>query len=248
MLIVKKELFAQATKPPVQVEPVHRAAVGVECPICGTKAEQFLPAGNGRRPNAMCPECRSLERHRLVWLYLKQQTRFFTDRLRVLHFAPEDCFNDQFQSLPNLAAYLTADLESPKAMVKMDITQIPCPDRYFHAIICSHVLEHIPDDHKAMQELLRVLVPGGWALVMVPLKPALAATFEDPSVKTPQQQREVYGYPGHVRLYGRDFPQRLHAAGFTVEPLNYATILGPELTARHRLIDETIYVCTRTQP
>ena len=110
------------------------------CPCCGWKFRKFLPNGANQRPNALCPRCGSLERHRLLYLYLKNRTNLFSDRLRVLHFAPEPVFRKILMSLSNLD-YISADLDSPAAMVKLDITNIPSADDSFDVILCSHSLE-----------------------------------------------------------------------------------------------------------
>ena len=129
------------------------------CPVCNGHFRKFLPYGLNPRPNAQCPRCGSLERHRLIWLYLQEKTNFFTAKLKVLHFAPERCFKNKFKSMPNLD-YITADLDSPFADRKIDITDIPFEDETFDCVLCSHVLEHVLDDKKAIQEIYRILRGG----------------------------------------------------------------------------------------
>jgi SAM-dependent methyltransferase len=131
------------------------------CPICNGHFRKFLTYGLSPRPNALCPRCGSLERHRLIWLYLAEKTNFFTARLKVHHFAPERCFQGRFKSMSNLD-YITADLNSPFADRKIDITAIPFEDETFDCVLCSHVLEHVPDDRKAMREIYRILKRGVW--------------------------------------------------------------------------------------
>ncbi|MFN7373073.1 MAG: class I SAM-dependent methyltransferase, partial [Cyclobacteriaceae bacterium] len=140
----------------------------VECPVCGHTYRKFLPYGRiNPRPNALCPNCLSLERHRLIWLYLKQKTDFFQRHQQVLHIAPEHCFIKPFEQRHG-AGYITADLESPLAKVKMDIHEMPFAENQFDVVLCNHVLEHVQDDIKAMREIQRVLKPGGYAILQVP--------------------------------------------------------------------------------
>src|SRR6185437_11193906 len=137
----------------------------VECPVCNSKYKKFLPYGRIKpRENALCPSCLALERHRLMWLYLKEKTNFFTANLKVLHIAPEHCFINRFEHMKNLD-YITADIESPLAKVKMDVHKIPFNDNTFDVVFCNHVMEHVEDDIKAMSEMRRVLKPGGWSII-----------------------------------------------------------------------------------
>jgi SAM-dependent methyltransferase len=140
----------------------------VNCPCCGWKGPKFLPHGIDNRINARCPKCNSLERHRLYYLFLKKYIP--TNKpIKVLHFAPEKIITKLFQSFSNIN-YLSADLDPEKGMVKEDIIELSFTDNSFDLIFCSHVLEHIPDDIKAMQEVHRVLKPDGFALLKVPIK------------------------------------------------------------------------------
>jgi len=135
-----------------------------KCPCCDGCFRKFLFFGAKPRPNARCPRCGSLERHRLLWLYLRNKINFFSDHLKVLDIAPIHFFQKKCKKLKNLD-YISADISSPIAMIKMDITDINLHDNQFDCIICYHVLEHILDDEKAMRELFRVLKPGGWAIL-----------------------------------------------------------------------------------
>lgn len=229
------------------VRIVRRAApfIGIKhyCPCCGWYLRKFLPFGVVTRPNARCPRCRSLERHRLLWLYLKERTNLFSEPLRLLHFAPEAVFESAFTSLHNLD-YITADLDSGRAMVKVDITDIIYEDNSFDAIICSHVLEHVGDDRKAMGELFRVLRPGGWAILMVPISGEI--TFEDPSITDPEERERFFGQWDHVRMYGADFADRLERAGFDVDVVGYAGELGERRMWRYGLgTSDDIFLCTK---
>lgn len=213
------------------------------CPCCGWHLRKFLPYGVILRESSRCPRCRSLERHRLLWLYFKDRTNLFTERLRLLHFAPEQVFEKAFKSLDNLD-YLTADLYSDSVMVRMDITDITYGDDSFDAIICSHVLEHVMDDRKAMREMLRVLKPGGWAIIMVPISGDV--TFEDPSIVTHEDRERFFGQWNHVRFYGEDIRDRLESAGFDVKVDGYVRELGRSKISRYGLLEsEDIYFCVK---
>src|SRR5690606_16772868 len=150
-----------------------------------------------------------------MWLYLKDKTNFFWDKLKVLHIAPEHCFIHRFEKLTNLD-YITADIESPLAKVKMDVHQIPFDANTFDVAFCNHVMEHVDDDIKAMSEIYRVLKPGGWAIIQSPINTSRQVTFSDPNAITPQQREKVYGQNDHVRDYGKDYKQRLEQGGFNV--------------------------------
>ncbi|HJH61532.1 MAG TPA: methyltransferase domain-containing protein [Bacteroidetes bacterium] len=187
----------------------------VECPICGGHFRKFLPYGYGEAmDNRLCPKCLSLERHRLLWLYLKEKTGFFTDNLKVLHFAPEQPFLKRFRALKNLD-YTTADIDSPIADLNLDVTEMNIPDNQYDVLICNHVLEHVDNVDKAFSEIKRVLKPGGWAILMVPINPDVD-TFEDPSVTDPEERKRLFGQYDHVRQFGRDYADVLSKAGFKV--------------------------------
>ncbi len=231
------------------VQSVTYAGQEYTCPCCESSFRTFLKAGINNRPNAECPKCFSLERHRLLWLYLKNRTNLLSENLKVLHFAPEFQLYRLIRKLPNID-YLTADLSAPRVMVNIDITSIPFPDASFDAILCNHVLEHIPDDGKAMRELYRVLKPNGWAILQVPLDNNLAETLEDPQITSESDRIKFYGQKDHVRLYGRDYKNRLEAAGFQVQVHDYIQEIGTDLAEKYRLVSEDtntedIYFCTK---
>lgn len=229
-----------------KIWPVILKGDKVECPICESHFKSFLPYGTvKRRDNVLCPRCLSLERHRLLWVFLKEKTDFFTAPHDLLHIAPEQCFYKRFRQMPNLR-HVTADLESPLADVKMDIHDMPFRDGEFDIVLCNHVLEHVNDDHKAMTEIYRVLKPGGWAVMQVPIDDTRATTYEDWSI-TSEKDREIHFWQkDHVRLYGLDYPQRLEKAGFTVTPVDFTQEFSPEQIAKYRLMDgEIIYWCKK---
>ncbi len=218
----------------------------IEDPISGKKYRKILPYGRLQsRPNALAPHSLSLERHRLIWLYLKNRTDFFTNPKRVLHIAPEYCFIKPFKRLKNLD-YITADLISPWADVKLDVQSIPFPDSSFDVVICNHVLEHVDDDHKAMQELLRVMKPNGFGIFQVPLNSSIEVTLEDSSINTPELREKHYKQRDHLRLYGRDYSKRLRAVGFEVTEDDYVHSLTEDLALRYALPkDEILYICRK---
>jgi SAM-dependent methyltransferase len=195
----------------------------VECPVCNHTYSKFLPYGRiNPRPNALCPHCLSLERHRLIWLYLKEKTNFFTAKLDVLHIAPEPCFMKRFEK-QHQEKYITADIESPLAKVKMDIHQIPFSENHFDVVLCNHVLEHVADDIKAMSEIYRVLKPGGWAIMQVPyFAPIPDVTFEDASITNPREREKAFGQDDHVRMFGKDYAKRIERAGLKAEENAFA--------------------------
>ncbi len=190
------------------------------CPCCNGRFRRFMPYGVIPRSNAMCPKCYSLERHRLLMLYLKNRTNIFKVNLRMLHFAPEDTFQRIFKTCSNID-YVSADLDAPNAMLKMDITNILFKNEVFDVILCSHVLEHVEDDKRAIREMFRVLKKGGWAIIQSPVENNRRRTHEDLAIRTPKDRRKYFGLDNHVRIYGLDYKQRLEDAGFTVKFNDY---------------------------
>ncbi len=209
-------------------------------PIDGKSYRSFLPYGYGNQRNhVLAPGTFSLERHRLLWLYLQNETDFFAKKYKVLHFAPEQAFYARFKKLSNIE-YVTTDLESPLADVKADICNLPFPDNSFDVILCNHVLEHIKDDKKAMSELYRILKPNGWAILQVPQDLNREITFEDDSITDPKQRAAIFGQYDHVRIYGKDYFQRLRSVGFKVEERFYTKELGELLIEKYALAKEEI--------
>lgn len=204
-------------------------------PIDGRSYKSFLPYGyEKQRPNVLSPGTLSLERHRLMWLYLQNETDFFSRNLKVLHMAPEQAFYKRFRTLKNLH-YITCDLDSPIADVKADIQNLPFEDNSFDVIFCNHVLEHVEDDKKALSELFRVMKPGGWGILQVPIRYQLEKTFEDPTITDRQERIEKFGQYDHVRVYGMDYYQKLEDAGFEVEKVNLSQKLTDEEIKRFAL-------------
>lgn len=214
-------------------------------PIDGKSFRTFLPYGYvNPRDNVLSPSTLSLERHRLLWLFLQSNTNFFTANLKVLHFAPEQAFYKRFRDLDNLE-YTTTDLNSPLADVEADICNLPFKDNSYDVILCNHVLEHIPDDRKAMQELFRVLKPGGWGIFQIPQDLNRAITFEDNSITDRKERAAIFGQYDHVRIYGRDYFDKLRKVGFNVEEVNFAANLTKEEIDRYRLATKEIIPLVR---
>lgn len=230
-----------------------------ECPFCGGRYERFLPfgvvgsvfarkdvVGASARINARCPtpDCCSLDRERLLYLFLRHRTDLLTSAARVLHVAPE----------PNLARVLTArpvyvavDFGANGGSIPMDITRLAFADASFDAVICSHVLEHVPDDRAALREVRRVLRPSGWAILQVPIAMSESATLEDDTITDPDARERTFSQRDHVRLYGRDYEDRVRAAGFSVTACNALDALGPAMCARYALCErESIFMATRS--
>ncbi|MDA8951567.1 class I SAM-dependent methyltransferase [Flavobacteriaceae bacterium] len=205
-------------------------------PIDNKSFRKFLPYGyQVQRQNVLSPSTLSLERHRLLWLYLTNETDFFTSKKKVLHMAPEQCFLARFRKLNH--DYKTADLDSPIADVKADIINLPFNDNSFDVIFCNHVLEHVQDDTKAMKELFRVMKKGGMGIFQVPQDLNRDVTFEDNSITDPKERAKIFGQYDHVRVYGRDYFDKLRSIGFNVEEVNYSQKISSELLSRYRLME-----------
>jgi SAM-dependent methyltransferase len=215
-------------------------------PIDGSGYRKFLPYGYGTclRPNALCPGTLSLERHRLLWLYLDRQTDFFRQPLIVLHVAPEQIFYQRFKAMTQWQ-YTTVDLHSPLADIKADIGQLPFGDNQFDLILCNHVLEHIPHDLKAMQELYRVLKKGGTLIAQVPLDENREQTYENDRITAPKERSQHFGQYDHVRVYGRDYYHRLEAVGFRATAFDMVSGLSPEEIRRFGVQRENIPIATK---
>ena len=222
---------------------------GVECNCCGGIFRSFMPYGHVTvRPNARCPRCFSAERQRMVLHYLRHRTEVFTAPMSVLHFAPEAGIERHLRACARLR-YTTADLDGSRADVAMDITDIPHATGTFDLVLCSHVLEHVPDDRKAMREICRVLKPGGFAILQVPLYPDMPKTYENPEITSPKDRLAHFDQPDHVRKYGMDYFDRLRDAGFEVNRVDYVSEVGQETAQRHGFwAQEMIERCDKPTP
>lgn len=214
-----------------------------QCPLCSAQLRRFLVFRG--REEEKCPVCGSLKRHRLIWLYFAQRTNLFDGVARkMLHVAPEPPMTQALKEKKEID-YLSTDLNSPFAMARMDITAIDYQDNSFDVIYCSHVLEHIADDLKAMSEFRRILRPGGWAILQVPI--IGEKTYSDPAISTPSERQRVYGHHDHKRIYGPDYKQRLESVGFRVD----AVPLGREMSSSDVEFygidpDEHVYFCRKS--
>lgn len=216
----------------------------VTCNVCNHSFKKFLPYGRKARENALCPNCLALERHRLMWLFLSEKTNFFKSPLKVLHIAPELCFLERMEDLKNLE-YITADLESPLAKVKMDVHAIPFEDNSFDVIFCNHVMEHVDDDLLACSEINRVLKPTGWGIIQSPVYD-LPETLEDKSITDPAERERVFGQRDHVRKYGKDYARRLSQSGLEVLEDNFVQTLDKPTIEKHGLPEkEIIFYCQK---
>jgi len=209
-------------------------------PIDGKSYRKFLPYGYGKqRGNALSPGTLSLERHRQMWLYLQNETDFFTKNYKVLHIAPEQEFLRKFKKMKNLD-YISADLFSPIVDVKADILDLPFENESFDIVFCNHVLEHIEDDRKAMSELFRVMKKASWGIFQVPMKNSLEKTYEDFSIKDPKDRQKHFGQYDHVRWYGMDYFERLRSVGFEVDINFYSKKFSVEDRKKFGLIENEI--------
>ena len=212
------------------------------CPICKNSLKKFLPL---YRPyHAWCPICKSLERHRLVWFFFQRDSDIFNHSpKKMLHIAPEDALSHRFKLINNLN-YISIDLNDRSAMLKMDITNLQFPDDNFDVIFCSHVLEHVDDDKKAIRELWRVSKPNGCVIIMVPITAIL--TIEDPSITDPVDRERLFGKHDHVRRYGPDIYRRLKACGFNVNVINVDELVNDQEIIKMGLLkQESIFSCIK---
>jgi len=229
-----------------------------QCQFCNRSFRKLLHTGShsptlvahkvipsGYRKNARCPNCGSLDRERHIHLYLKNKAKVYDDaRMRLLHFAPEENLKEALTTCSGID-YVSVDLLR-NAMTRMDIANLGFMDRTFDAIICSHVLEHVPDDRRALSELFRVLKPGGWAVIQVPISFALEVTYEDPTIIKPVERHRAFGQRDHLRIYGKDYLNRLRDAGFDVDVWSYAEEFSEAEAHKHGLLEgEKLFVCRR---
>jgi len=201
----------------------------------------IFPAG---RRLTTCPVCQSYDRERLLVLFLKSRPSLLAPGARILHIAPERHVSQLLKSIVG-ANYVSGDLDPTLADCKVDVTEIQFPDSHFDAVICNHVLEHVPDDRKAMLELKRVLKPGGWTVLQVPIGKKLTETLEDQSVQSDEERLARFGQIDHVRVYAEpDYVRRLSSVGFEVELIDLRKELGELEYVKHGLHpDEKLFFC-----
>ena len=227
--------------------PVLYRGNKVECPVCEKSFSKFLSYGSNvaHRENVLCPYDLTLERHRLMWLYLTRKTDFFSaESLKVLHIAPEQCFLPHFKKQNNLD-YTTADLVSPIADIHFDLHDIPLEDNQYDVVFCNHVMEHVDDPIRCMSELNRVMKPGGWAIMQVPQDMSRTETYEDKSITSPEEREKHFWQKDHVRLFGKDYPSYLEKAGFKVDEFDLNTEFDATEVVKFRLMQKEILYIAR---
>lgn len=220
------------------------------CPICKSEIRLYLPAGEKNRPNCQCPVCRSLERHRTLCLYLDRNPQLLSgegNKIKLLHFGPEAAFIDKFIKEDNIDYYpVDINPHFPNIREVVDITDIPYADNTFDLIICNHVMEHIPDEQRALKEMLRVLKCGKTAIINVPVFSNLDITLEKEEYNTPELRNQYYGQVDHVRKYGNDYMQRVSNSGFHVEKILPNRLYSPEELICFGIYEnEEVYLCTK---
>ena len=181
-----------------------------QCSICHFKMKKFIALNNA---DNLCPRCGSLSRSRRLYTLLKEELSLNPER--VLHFSPPSCLVKALKKVLQ-GTYVTSDFAGEFTADKhYDITQISAPDHLYDVIICYHVLEHIEQDSKAMQELYRVLKPGGKCFIQTPFKDG--SIYENPAIKTAEERLQHFGQADHVRIYSVEgLEKRLEKAGFKV--------------------------------
>jgi predicted SAM-dependent methyltransferase len=226
-----------------RVDIVRHRGSAVQCPLCGGRFDRFKDAWN--RPNALCWRCGSHERHRLQWLLLDARPELLGGVRSLLHFAPEWTMRARLAPLAveRGLRYVTADLDPAGVDLQLDLTGLALPDDAFEAVLCSHVLEHVPDDAAAMRELRRVTAPGGWCLVMVPLDVTRSETYEDPGIVAPEDREREFLQHDHVRLYAPDIADRLAAAGFAVEVVRPEDLGAGAVQRAGLLAADWVFLC-----
>jgi len=214
--ILPRPFLQLISKPIFKLISIFYRGKNVECPICNSRFSKFFPYGRDSRDNALCTKCLSLERHRLLYIYLFEKSDLLKKVINVLHIAPEECLIKKFKENKNIN-YTSADLESPLADIKMDIHKMPFDNNSFDFVLCNHVLEHVENDLQALKEIKRVLRKGGKGIVQVPFYfPIPEETKEDKKIISKKEREIIYGQSDHVRKYGKDYKKRLESSGFKV--------------------------------
>lgn len=229
------------------------------CPFCGFSSNALSEVGvdasvlselhviGGGKRNGGCYKCSSVDRVRLVYLYLRDEFKLFdkSKDLSILHFAPEKHISEKIMA-GGFKNYLCADLFAegysyPSYVQNINLLNMNFPENSFDLVICNHVLEHIPNDYDAMKALFNVLKPGGTAILQVPISSKLEKTLEDPTITTDSDRLRVFGQYDHVRIYGQDYPDRLTEAGFHVT----RSTIGRGLSKYGVIADEDLFIATK---
>jgi SAM-dependent methyltransferase len=218
----------------------------VFCPIAQKDYKCFIKDGN----DLISPESGARARQRLLWLFYQRETGIFTEKISMLHVAPELHFFEVFNSKKNIDYYpgdkMVDGYSNQKGVNNIDLTDLSLEDNRFDYLICNHVLEHIPDDKKAMSEMYRVLKSGGEAILTVPLSRDIQTTNEDKSINTPELRKKHFGQWDHIRQYGTDISQRLEGVGFKVDLISYKNDFSDEDVEKYGLNDEIIIRCKKS--
>ena len=232
--------FVYSVKQYIHYKTNHRISAawyglgsGRVCSICGWEGSQFLPFGVEQRPDSACPKCGAKERHRLIWEYFSREYTYESG-VDVLYFAPVDGLEQKLRDEESITV-TTTDLMQPDVDFQADITELPFADGSFDIILCSHVLEHVPNDDLALKELYRVLRTDGEAIILVPQDRERKETYEDPTITTEEGREEAFGQSDHVRWYGRDVEEIISSAGFEVSTIDYVSQFDESYINKHRL-------------
>ena len=244
--VAYQQIYSGVEAPPgnFQRMPTSLGERALQCPICGVASDKFLPFGLGGRPNAQCPNCGSLERHRIFWLYLSDRTDFLRRPCKLLHTAPESCLEARLLARHG-SDYVTTDRYNRRVSVEADLKALPFVDSAFDVLLSSHVLEHIEDDGAAIHELSRVLRPGGKAVIMVPYDPD-NPTYSNPVVTTPAERMVAYGHPYHYRIYGYDLVDRLAEVGLATRVWPASELFSTAQRRRYRLNSNYLLACDKS--
>ena len=225
------------------------------CPVCGWHFRKMKPSKgsyyikgqlvDSYTENSICPRCNSGMRHRFVFTFLVNNINILQSRIKLLHFSAEPPISRLLKRQSNIE-YITCDVNPARDAIKVDMTDIQFPDATFDAIISIHVLEHIRDDVKAINELYRILKPGGWALIAVPTYGD--TTFEIPGLDY-EGRMKMYGIGDHMRLNGLDLKTKLSDAGFSVDVFSFDDVPGRyidrNVTSPHVESDKYLFFCTK---
>jgi SAM-dependent methyltransferase len=241
-------IFPIANKIRLLFLKIKYAGNNVVCSCCKSSFKEFAPFGDNRRKNAWCPQCESLERHRLLWMYFENKTSLYTEPLKVLHVAPETVFFNKLKNQTNID-YFPVDIYPhlyPKGTTYLDILDHEIPDNSFDVIICNHVFQYIEDDKKAIKNIYKLMKPGGWGIMQVPINTSRKTTYEDSSITDPLEREKAFGLKEHVRYYSYDYADKLRNAGFNVNVDDYSADFSNEEIHKYGFWKgDSIYYCTK---